>query len=175
MRGPGKMLNLLNDLTVMKTNATTNPARPALPNRRQFLYSLGTAVVATAAAAPLRLRAGVPGASSRPIVGQGEHTYEVIHDWGRLPAGCRLGNTHGVAEDSQGRIFVKHTVGKGSTCEDAILVFDAEGGFVKSWGRDFRGGAHGLHLAREGREEFFYLCDTARRLVVKSTLDGQEI
>ncbi len=151
-------------------------AKPAMftaTNRRQFFQNLGAAAAATIV--PFHIRGSEPSGTARPIVGQGEHTYEVIHDWGRLPAGCRLGNTHGVVEDSQGRIFIKHTVGKGSTCEDAVLVLDAEGNFIKSWGREFKGGAHGLHLAREGRDEFLYLCDTNRRLVIKTTLDGQEV
>ena len=141
--------------------------------RRQFLKTLG--MTAAAASFPLVLRAANKSGTNTPVIGTGEHTYEVLHDWGQLPAGCQLGNTHGVAEDSQGRIYVKHTVGKGSTCEDAVLVFDADGTFIKSWGRELKGGAHGLHLAREGREEFFYLCDTRRRLVLKTTLDGKEI
>lgn len=149
------------------------PVTCSTNSRRHFLQTLGTATAATVV--PFHIRASQPANSARPIVGQGDHTYEVIHDWGQLPVGCRLGNTHGVVEDSQGRIFVKHTVGKGSSCEDAILIFDAEGRFIKSWGREFRGGAHGLHLAREGREEFLYLCDTSRRLVIKSTLEGQEV
>lgn len=153
----------------MNANITKFPKT----NRRQFLQTLGAATAA--AAIPFHIRASVPAGSALPIVGEGEHTYEVIHDWGELPVGCRLGNTHGVVEDSQGRIFVKHTVGKGSTCEDAILVFDADGRFIKSWGRNFKGGAHGLHLAREGREEFLYLCDTGRRLVFKATLEGKEV
>ena len=150
----------------------TKPALFPPGSRRQFLRSVGAATVA--GLFPFSIRASEPVGSARPIVGEGEHTYEVIHDWGQLPAGCRLGNTHGVIEDSEGRIFIKHTVGKGSTCEDAILVFDAAGSFIKSWGREFKGGAHGLHLAREGRDEFLYLCDTNRRLVIKTTLEGKE-
>jgi sugar lactone lactonase YvrE len=55
------------------------------------------------------------------------------------------------------------------------LVFDARGRFVKSWGREFKGGAHGLHRAVEGDQEFLYLCDTHRRVVIKTNLDGDEI
>src|SRR5262245_32151622 len=101
-----------------------------LNTRRQFLKTLGA--TAAAASLPFGLRATDKAGTAAPVVGSGEHTYEVIHDWGQLPIGCRLGNTHGVTEDAQGRIYVKHTVGKGSTCEDAVLVFDAEGQFIKS-------------------------------------------
>lgn len=146
-------------------------------SRRNFLKTLGlsaTSVVALHASAPF-VRATDKSGKRLPVVGSGEHQYEVIHDWGRLPVSCVLGNTHGVAEDSQGRIYVKHTVGKGSVCSDAVLVFDASGNLITSWGEEFKGGAHGLHLAREGAEEFLYLTDPARHLVVKTTLDGQEL
>jgi sugar lactone lactonase YvrE len=39
----------------------------------------------------------------------------------------------------------------------------------------FKGGAHGLHIRKEGSIEFLYLCDTRRGLVVKVTLDGEEV
>jgi hypothetical protein len=109
--------------------------------------------------------------SLRPVVGAGDHTYEVIHDWGELPSGIRYGNTHGVAEDAQGNIYVHHTVHAESESSDSMVVFDRAGRFVKSWGREFKGGAHGLHL--EGG--FVYLCDTKRAIVVKATLDGEEV
>lgn len=113
--------------------------------------------------------------SARPVAGAGEHTYEVIHDWGELPASIRYGNTHGVCEDSEGRIYVHHTVNAASDSADSMVVFDPKGKFVKSWGKDFKGGAHGLHIRREGRQEFLYLCDTRRAIVVKTTLDGEEV
>src|SRR5512145_3304690 len=94
-------------------------------NRRQFLRTVASA--AAVAAAPFAIRASDKSGSCRPIVGTGEHTYEVIHDWGQLPNGCCLGNTHGVTEDSHGRIFIKQTVGKGSSYDEAVLVFDADG------------------------------------------------
>jgi sugar lactone lactonase YvrE len=56
-----------------------------------------------------------------------------------------------------------------------MVVFDPKGKFVKSWGKDFKGGAHGLHIHKEGKQEFLYLCDTKRALVVKTTLSGEEV
>jgi sugar lactone lactonase YvrE len=101
--------------------------------------------------------------------------YEVTHDWGELPAGIKYGNTHGVCEDSNGHIYVHHTVNAASESSDSMVVFDGKGKFVKSWGKDFKGGAHGLLIRREGAQEFLYLCDTKRGLVVKSTLNGEEV
>jgi hypothetical protein len=135
-------------------------------NRRTFVTGL---------AAPLILGAQNKSGSAKPVLGSGAHTYEAIHDWGALPANIQYGNTHGVCEDSQGRIYVHHTVNAASESHDSMVVFDANGKFVKSWGAAFRGGAHGLHIHKEGSQEFLYLCDTQRGVVVKSTLDGEEV
>jgi hypothetical protein len=80
-----------------------------------------------------------------------------------------------VAIDAQGEVHIKHTVGAGATVDDAVVVFDANGKFIRSWGKEYKGGAHGLHLSREGGEEFFYLCDPKRHLFAKTTLDGTQL
>jgi hypothetical protein len=148
------------------------PGRPSDSlTRRQFLTRTG----ATAAGLALAGQTSARAVGKRPIIGSGEHTYEVVHDWLTPPDSIRLGDTHGVTQDSQGRIYVAHTVHADSTSGDTILVFDEYGQFIRSWGARFQGGAHGLDLRREGSEEFLYLCDTAHRLVVKTTLDGQVV
>ncbi len=113
--------------------------------------------------------------AKRPVTGAGEHLYEVIHDWGELPRSISYGNTHGVCVDAQGHVYVHHTVHASSSSDDTMVVFDSKGKFVRSWGNEFKGGAHGLHIRREGREEFLYLCDTVRAVVVKTTLKGEEV
>ena len=134
--------------------------------RRTFLTGL---------AAPLILGAQNKSGSNKPILGSGAHTYEVTHDWGAVPANIKYGNTHGVCVDSQGRVYIHHTVNDASESHDTMVVFDSNGRFIKSWGAAFRGGAHGLHIRKEGSQEFLYLCDTKRAVVVKSTLDGEEV
>jgi len=64
----------------------------------------------TGFAGPLILKATDKSGSQRPILGDGDHKYEVFHDCGILLASIRYGNTHGVCEDSQGRIYIQHTV-----------------------------------------------------------------
>ena len=56
-----------------------------------------------------------------------------------------------------------------------MVVFDADGKFVKSWGKDFKGGAHGLHIRKEGTQDLSILCDDKRGLMVKTTLGGEEV
>jgi DNA-binding beta-propeller fold protein YncE len=66
-------------------------------------------------------------------------------------------------------------VNAASESADSMVVFDGKGKFVKSWGKEFKGGAHGLHIRKEGSTEFLYLCDTKRGVVVKATLNGEEV
>lgn len=108
-----------------------------------------------------------------------------IHDWARLPLSLALGNTHGICEDAQGHLYVAHTVHRSSQARDALLIFDEKGKLVRRWGSEFQGGTHGLHLAREGRDEFLYLVDTGKgrqsgidpthTWMVKMTLRGEEV
>ena len=103
------------------------------------------------------------------LIGTGTHRYEVHTSWARLPAGLRFGTTHGVVEDSRGRIFIHHTG------RQSVIVFDPEGGFLSSWGDDYQGGAHGMYLNREQEGEFLYLSATTLGFVAKTTLDGREV
>jgi hypothetical protein len=150
-----------------------NQSSGAAVTRRQFIQTTGATLVL--AAAPAVLRAEDKSGTTIPVLGQGAYSYECIHDWGELPSSIKYGNTHGVCEDSHGRIYIKHTVGSGSEKDDAIVVYDEKGKFVSSWGAEFKGGAHGLHLSKEGGEEYLYLADPPRGLLVKTTLEGKEI
>lgn len=85
------------------------------------------------------------------------------------------GDTHGLATDAVGNIYVAHTVNSASVGSDAVVVYDPQGKFITSWGAEFRGGAHGLDLRKEGSEEFLYHCDTRRRKIVKTDLKGKVI
>ena len=84
------------------------------------------------------------------MLGSGAYTYEAIHDWGELPPRIKWGNTHGVVEDSQGNITSTTPSTRRARAPDSMVVFDAKGKFVRSWGKEFRGVAHGLHIRKEG-------------------------
>ena len=143
-------------------------------SRRGFLKGSGTGAVA-AGDGPTILGSTDKADATHPIVGSGDHTYEVIHNWGELPKHIRYGNTHGVRIDRDGFVYVHHTVHASSETGDSMVIFDPQGKFVKSWGKEFQGGAHGLHVQKEGNEEFLYMCDIRRNIVVKTTLDGREV
>jgi hypothetical protein len=136
------------------------------PTRRGFVTGL---------AAPLILGAQNKSGSAKPVVGQGDHTYEVTHDWGELPATIQYGNTHGVVEDSQGNIYIHHTVNKASESHDTMVVFDKNGKFVRSWGKEFRGVAHGLTIRKEGSAEFLYLTVNAAQPTANPQPDLQAV
>jgi hypothetical protein len=103
-----------------------------------------------------------------PRLGTGDHVFEWDSNFGKRPDGKELGNTHGcVAIDSAGRIYFN------TDTDDAVMVFEANGAFVKSWGKDFRGGLHGMTIVKEAKREVIYLAHTGRHEVVKATLDGE--
>jgi hypothetical protein len=106
------------------------------------------------------------------VVGAGEQLYEVWHDWLTPPEGLLWGETHGVAQDSEGRIYIAHTVHPDSVRKESIVVFDDKGRFITAWGDQFAGGLHGLSLRNEDGTEFLYHCDTIRNEFTKTTLDG---
>jgi hypothetical protein len=140
-------------------------------SRRTFLAA--GAASAAWVAMPTMLRAQNP--AKRTILGSGEYTYECHHDWLTPPDHLLFGDTQGLAVDAHGRIYLAHTVGSGSVGSDTICVYDPHGKFITSWGSQFRGGAHGLDIRKEGSEEFLYHCDTAHRKVTKTTLSGDVV
>ncbi len=140
-------------------------------NRRQFLTAAGTAAVSSAVG-PIILGAANKSQSKRPTVGFGAHSYECHHGWGQLPDSLRWGETHGVAVDEAGLVYIKHR-NKAPDAMDAIVVFDEQGKFVRSFGKQFHGGGHGIDIRKEGGEEFLYLCDVTHNIVAKSTLKGE--
>jgi hypothetical protein len=150
--------------------------------RREFLAAAAAAPLAS----PLLLNVQDKAGTRTPVVGEGAYTYEAIHDWGVLPPHIKWGNTHGVVEDARGHIHVHHTVHATSDSADTVVEFDPDGRFVRSWGKEFRGVAHGLHISQEGSEEFLYLtANTAspkmtpqpalHSVVVKTTLAGEVV
>lgn len=137
--------------------------------RKEFLLQTGLALAGLAAAGGA---AAATEDAGPLLLGSGEHTYECRHDWLTPPPHLAFGDTQGVAQDAQGRIYIAHTVHASSQSGDAIVVFDKDGKYLSSWGERFKGGAHGLDIRAEGNQEFLYHCDTAHRQVVKTTLDG---
>ena len=152
-----------------------NPAHTdrSSTNRRTFLKATSAAAIA-AAAAPTILGAQDKAGTKLPILGEGEFKYEAIHDWGEVPAHIKWGETHGVAVDEAGLIYIKHRSNAPEPM-DAIAVFDPAGKFVRSFGKEYHGGGHGIDVRKEGGEEFLYLCDVKHGIVAKTNLQGEPV
>ena len=123
-------------------------------NRREFL----------AAAAVATYRPVLLGMTRRPrpnpVIGTGEHKYQCFHNWGELPADYAWQTTHNVALDSAGLVYITHQgIGKQKGM-DTVFVFDPKGKFVRSFGKEWHGGGHGIEIRKEGGEEFIYLSNT---------------
>ena len=143
------------------------------PTRRAFLA--GCSRAAAAAVLPPFVRTSDKSGSRPSVVGSGPHTYECHHDWLVPPDGLVWGDTHGLAQDEQGTIYVAHTVNKASMRGEAVVAYDVSGRFVRAFGEEYRGGAHGLGARREKAGEVLYHCDINRCKVVKTTLGGEAL
>jgi len=149
--------------------ASHSDSKRELP-RRQLLVA-AAAAGATAAIGPSLVHAADKSGSRLPVLGTGAYAYEATHDWGTLPTHIRWGDTHGVVFDQQRLIYFTHQSAAKDPM-DAIAVFDQDGKFVRSFGKEFHGGGHGLAIRKEGKEEFLYLCDIKNHKVAKVSLDG---
>jgi hypothetical protein len=60
---------------------------------------------------------------------------------------------------------------------DTVLVFDPKGKFVRSFGKEWHGGGHGIEIRKDGSEEFCYHTNTwtPTMKVVKTTLKGEVV
>ncbi|MBA4063561.1 MAG: peptidase [Isosphaera sp.] len=139
-------------------------------NRREFL-----AAAAVAPAGPTLLGMTRKADDPNPVIGAGAHKYQCVHNWGELPADYAWQTTHNVALDSEGLVYITHQgVGKQM---DTVLVFDPKGKFVRSFGKEWHGGGHGIEARKEGSDEFLYLTNTwtPELKVVKTDLKGKVV
>jgi hypothetical protein len=142
--------------------------------RRDFLTKTAAAGAALAAG-PLFLNAADKAGSKNAVIGEGEYRYECLHNWGELPASIQWQTTHGVAVDAEGLIYLTHQ-GYGKDVMDTVVVFDPKGKFVRSFGKQWHGGGHGIDVRKDGGEEFLYLSHmTEKGPAVKATLNGEVV
>ena len=141
-------------------------------NRREFLSA-----AAVATTGPILLGTTRKAEDNTPVIGTGEHKYQCDHTWGTLPAGYEWQTTHNVALDSQGLVYITHQGLKGREKMDTVLVFDPKGKFVRSFGKEWHEGGHGIEFRKEGSEEFAYLTNTwtPTMKIVKTTLTGEVV
>jgi DNA-binding beta-propeller fold protein YncE len=142
--------------------------------RRDFLSRSALAAMLASGVAPAAVTARDKSDKTNPVIGDGDHKYECNHNWGELPRSLVWQTTHGVCVDGEGLIYVKMQ-GHGKP-QDTIVVFDKKGKFVRSFGKEYHGGGHGIDLRKEDGKEYLYLCDTAHGgVVVKTDLNGEHV
>jgi hypothetical protein len=141
-------------------------------NRREFL-----AATAVATSGPVLLGMTRKSDDPNPVIGTGEHKYQCFHNWGELPSGYEWQTTHNVAIDSEGLVYITHQGNKATkSSRDTVMVFDPQGKFVRSFGKEWINGGHGIEIRKEGSEEFIYLSNTWENpKLVKTNLKGEEV
>jgi hypothetical protein len=139
------------------------------PTRRDFVKTTALIGAAAITGFPAILRAQDKAGDKPVILGTGDHTYEWIDNWAKLPDGKKFGNTHAVVETADGRIFIHNA----SPTGDCTCIFDPDGKFISNWGPQYSAGAHGMDLRTEAGKEYLYLATTDMHKVFKTTLDGE--
>lgn len=89
-------------------------------------------------------------------------TYKLVNNWPSNFNGALAGVT-GIAVGSNGRVYVA-----GGDNSD-IVVFDSNGSYVCSWGKDFLKGRHGLRIFNDQ----VWITDIKLHQVFKCTLTGK--
>jgi len=98
------------------------------------------------------------------ILGEGEHRYEVVENWGKLPPGLRYSEVAAVGVDSRDNVYV---FARG---QNPMIVFDRDGNFLRTWGQGLFVRAHGLHI---GTDDTLYCTDDGDHTVRHMTTEGK--
>ncbi len=145
-----------------------------LTSRRRLLLGLGSGL-AVSAFTPRSMFAGSRQANAPILMGAGNHKYEWVRGWGKLPEGMKYGSTHGgIQVDSKNNVYLN------TDTENAIIVFDQNGKFLRSFGKEWKAasdgqGTHGMQIRKEGGQEFIYLTNLTRNEFAKLTLTGEQV
>ncbi|MEM7384995.1 MAG: hypothetical protein AAF514_08625, partial [Verrucomicrobiota bacterium] len=104
------------------------------------------------------------------LTGSGTETYQSVAGWCQMPEGVKaLGNTHGgIVISRYGEVFFN------TDTERSIMVYSAEGKFLRSFGADHVG-IHDMCLNEENGQEFLYAAHLAGKKIVKFNLNGDVV
>ena len=100
------------------------------------------------------------------ILGDAPYRYEVAESWGALPDGWAFRECAAVGVDSGGNVYVFN---RG---EHPMIVFDADGNFLRSWGEGIYPRAHGITMSPD---DTIFCTDDGDHTVRKCRLDGSVI
>ena len=135
-------------------------------SRREFL---GTTAFAAAAAPMAALAADAD--PDPAVMGQGAFRFKRDNAWTFQAAEnpVPVDDCHEMVRLKNGNIVLCTTHTKNN-----LIQFDPAGKVVSTFGTTYPG-SHGLSLSDENGEEFLWLTDTKRRIVVKLDLKGNEV
>ena len=83
-----------------------------------------------------------------------------------MPDGWKFGRVSAVSTDASGEVYVFQRGPKA----DPIVVFDAKGKYLRSWGKGMFGNPHGLRVDRDGH---VWVTDNGDHQVMKFTRTGE--
>lgn len=145
----------------------------AQSTRRQFLK---TAAIGSAAVLAAPAIATAKKTDEIKVIGSGDYHYEVTHNWPQLPSEFTWQTTHNVAFDSEGLLYVIHQGNLKQPEHPTIFVFDRDGKYVRSFGKEFAGGGHGLEIRNEEGQDFLYVCAyQQQRSFAKLDTKGEQV
>ncbi len=140
--------------------------------RREFLQMAAGAAAVVAAPTVITAKK----TDSPLIIGSGDYKFEVQHNWPKLPDKFTWQTTHNVAFDKAGNLYVIHEGKRELPDHPSIFVFDPEGKYIRSFGKEFQGGGHGIEVHEENGEEFLYVTGYQQvKKFAKLALDGEKI
>jgi DNA-binding beta-propeller fold protein YncE len=85
-----------------------------------------------------------------------------------MPKGWKMGRVSAVSVSASGEVYVFH---RGPSA-DPVLIFDAQGRYLRSWGRGAFAVPHGMRIDRAGN---VWTTDVGSHLVQKFTPDGRPL
>jgi DNA-binding beta-propeller fold protein YncE len=100
-----------------------------------------------------------------PRFGVERQTGVAPNAWKQMPAGWAFGRVSMVGNDAQGNVYVLHR----NLDIDPLIVFDANGNYLRSWGKGVIGDPHGVRVDRENN---VWVVDRANA-ILKYTTDGK--
>jgi len=101
-----------------------------------------------------------------PVVGEGDHTYEVVEGWAKLPDGWTLEQT-GVVTDSDDNVYLF------MRSEHPVVILDRDGNLLDSWdGGGVLTSAHGMGIDADRN---LYLPVFMSHVVYKFSRTGEQL